>query len=113
MTKPVLQRPCIMTAHTDAATAPVHPPPELSSLRLIASGQHPSMIAKHDQSPGVLFDKSSVDRPGRSQIVVAIEELLDAFIVLLEKLDRVFCNVGRHWPNSDGRSTKDLTNFSD
>jgi hypothetical protein len=45
------------------------------------------MIAKHDQSPRVLFDKSSVDRPGRSQIVVAIEDFLDAFTILLEKLD--------------------------
>ena len=79
---------------------------------LIASGQHPSVITKHDQSPGVLFDKASVDRPGRSQIVVPIEDLLDAFTVLLEKLDRVSCNVGRHWPNSDGRPpTKDPTNF--
>src|SRR6516165_7308263 len=37
----------------------------LSRLRPIASGQDPSTIAKHDQSPGVLFYKSSVDRPGR------------------------------------------------
>jgi hypothetical protein len=72
------------------------------------------MIAKHDQSPRVLFDKSSVDRPGRSQIVVAIEDFLDAFTVLLEKLDRVFCNVGRHWPDSDGRPpTGSSYQFSD
>jgi hypothetical protein len=55
------------------------------------------MIAKHNQSPGVLFDKASVDRPGRSQIIVAIEDLLDAFTVLLEKLDRVSCDIGWHW----------------
>jgi hypothetical protein len=33
---------------------------------------------------------------------VPIEDLLDAGAVTarLEKLDRVFCNVGRHWPDS-------------
>jgi hypothetical protein len=27
----------------------------------IASGQHPSVVAKHDQSPGILLDAGSVD----------------------------------------------------
>jgi hypothetical protein len=33
---------------------------------------------------------------------VPIEDLLDAGALTapLEKLDRVFCNVGRHWPDS-------------
>ena len=32
---------------------------------------------------------------------MTIEDLLDAsaFAICLEKLDRVFCNVGRHWPD--------------
>jgi hypothetical protein len=27
----------------------------------IASGQHPSVVTKHDQSPGILLDAGSVD----------------------------------------------------
>jgi hypothetical protein len=39
---------------------------------------------------------------------VPIKDLLDAgpFTARLEKLDRVFCNVGRHWPDSRGAPTK-------
>jgi hypothetical protein len=44
---------------------------------------------------------------------VPIEDLLDAgaFTARLEKLDRVFCNVGRHRPDSHGAPTKNLTKF--
>jgi hypothetical protein len=46
---------------------------------------------------------------------VPIEDLLDAGALTArpEKLDRVFCNVGRHWPDSDGRPTKESYQFLD
>ena len=49
----------------------------------------------------MLLDAGSVDRSGNLEIGVAIEDLLDAsaFAICLEKLDRVFCNVGQHWPD--------------
>ena len=84
------------------ATAPVHlrsRSPELSPLRPIASGQHPSVVAKHDQLPGILLDTVSVDRSGDLEVGVPIEDLLDALTARLEKLDRVSCNVGWHWPD--------------
>ena len=37
------------------------PPQELSLLRPIASGQHPSAVAKHDQPTGILLDTRLVD----------------------------------------------------
>ena len=47
-----------------------------------------------------LFDAGSVDRSGDLEVGVTIEDLIDAgaFTAWLEKLDRVSCNVGRHWP---------------
>jgi hypothetical protein len=68
----------------------------------IASGQHPSVVTKHDQSPEILLDAGSVDWSGDLEVGVPIEDLLDTgvFTTRLEKLDRVFCNVGRHCPVS-------------
>jgi hypothetical protein len=83
------------------------------SLRPVASGQHPSAVAKHDQPTGKLLDTGSVDRSGGLEVGVPIENLLDAgrFTARLEKLDRVFCNVGRHWPDSHGPRLRHPTNF--
>jgi hypothetical protein len=83
------------------------------SIRPIASGQHPSAVAKHDQPTRILLDTGSVDRSGSLEIGVPIENLLDAgpFTARLEKLDRVFCNVGRHWPDSRGPRLSQSTNF--
>jgi len=72
------------------------------SFRPIASGQHPSAVAKQDQPTTILLDTGSVNRSGDLEVGVPIEDLLDAgaFTAWLEKLDRVSCNVGRHWPDS-------------
>jgi hypothetical protein len=40
----------------------------------IASGQHPSVVTKHDQSPGILLDAGSVDRSGDLEVGVPIED---------------------------------------
>jgi hypothetical protein len=60
------------------------------------------VVAKHDQSPGILLDTFSVDQSGGLEVGVAIEDLLDALTTRLEKLDRVSCNVGRHWADFMG-----------
>jgi hypothetical protein len=83
------------------------------SLWPIASSQHPSAVAKHDQSTRILLDTGSVDRSGGLEVGVPIKNLLDAgrFTARLEKLDRVFCNVGRHWPDSHDPRLGHPTNF--
>jgi hypothetical protein len=93
----------------------VAPPPSMSqlsrhSLRPIASGQQPSAFAKHDQPARILLDAGSEDRSGSLKVSVPIDDLLDAgaLAAQLEKLDRVFCNVGRHWPDSGGPPTKEF-----
>src|SRR6516162_1019853 len=48
------------------------------SLRPIASGQHPSAVAKHDQPTRILLDAGSVDRSGGLEVGVPIKDLLDA-----------------------------------
>jgi hypothetical protein len=50
------------------------------SLRPIASGQHPSLITKHNQSPGILLDVGSVDRSGNLEVGVPIKHLVDVGI---------------------------------
>ena len=50
---------------------------KLSWLRLIASGQHPSLVTKHDEPTRILLDAGSVDRSGDLKVGVAIENLLN------------------------------------
>jgi hypothetical protein len=71
------------------------------SLRSIAPSEHPRAVTKHNQSPGMLLNAGSIDRLGDLEINVPIEDFLNAgvFTARPEKLDRVFCNVGRHWPD--------------
>jgi hypothetical protein len=79
----------------------VAPPPSMSqllrrSLRRIATGQHPSAVAKHDQPARILFDAGPVDRSGGLEVGVPIEDLLDAgaLTARLEKLDRLAPSLG-------------------
>ena len=55
-------------------------------VRPIAAGEHPSAVAKHDKPTRVPVDADLVDRPGTPDVGVATENLLDAFLALLEKL---------------------------
>jgi hypothetical protein len=51
-----------------------------------------------------------VDRSGDLDIGVPAEDLLDALPALLEKLNRVSRNVGRHGPDYNRSRTGNLTN---
>jgi hypothetical protein len=73
--------------------------PKLSWLRLIASGQHPSVVTKHDQPTRILPDAGSVDRSGDLEVGVTIENLLDtrAFTASLKSsIEYLEMSVGIH-----------------
>ena len=54
------------------------------SLRPIASGQHPSLITKHNQSPVILLDAGLLDRSRNLEVGVPIKDL--AITALLSDL---------------------------
>src|ERR1700730_5435150 len=63
-------------------------------------------IAQHHQPAGILLDELAVDEAGNRQVVVAVENFLDAFTAGLAQLDAVFAFGGAHFglhstPSSD------------
>jgi hypothetical protein len=71
----------------------------------VASSRSPRAIAKHDEPPRRLVDADLVDCPGVIDVGVPTKDLLDALTALLEKLDRVSCDIGRRAPDSNGPRT--------
>jgi hypothetical protein len=92
---------CFLSEGEPDGSGAIHSPGRVPT---VAAGEHPSAVAKHDEPTRILFDTDLVDRPSALDIGVPTKDLLDTFTILLEKLDRVSCNVGRHRPDSHSRT---------
>jgi len=62
-------------------------------FRSVAARQHAGAVAEHDEPIGILLNATSIDRTRDRQIIVTVEDLLDAgaFTAGAEKLDAKFC----------------------